>query len=175
MPQVGFGTALAAARRSGELRINPFGAFNFHLEIDGVIVGGFSEISGLDIETEVEHFREGGRNDFRYSFIKHSSHPDLVLSRGMSDTDQLYGWYVDVTQGKIRRKSGTIYLVDNVGAPITWWDFEDAVPVKWEGPSLNANSGAIATEKLSLAHHGLRRSRAAQAFSAIRGLTGGGL
>ena len=35
------------------------------------------------------------------------------------------------------------------------WAFEQAYPVKWIGPTLNAGSDSPATEQLELAHGGL--------------------
>lgn len=34
-------------------RIDPYGQFNFIIEIDGVLVGGFSEASGLTTDTNM--------------------------------------------------------------------------------------------------------------------------
>ena len=34
--------------------LNPYTAFNFLVEIQGLVVGGFSEVSGLQAETETE-------------------------------------------------------------------------------------------------------------------------
>ena len=168
MPVLGFSTAAAIAQRATGVRFDPFMAYNFHLEIDGLIVGGFEDISGLSISTSVKKYREGGRNDSELVFAEYTSFLDILLSRGMSDVDQLYGWYYDVTQGKVKRKSGTIYLLDDEGVPITWWDFTDAFPTKWEGPSLSAKNNAIATEKMTLVHEGLKRSETARMLSAFR-------
>ena len=69
-------------------------------------------------------------------------------------------------------KSGTIYLLDDSSVPITWWDFEDAFPTKWEGPSLSAKNNAIATERMTLVHQGLKRSETARLLSAFRTVIG---
>ncbi len=173
MPVIGFGTAAAIAKRVTGTRFDPFMAYNFHLEIDGLIVGGFQSISGLSMTTEVKKYQEGGRNDFDHQFPTRTTYPDLVLKRGMSDVDQLFGWYYDVTRGIVKRKSGTIYLLDDNSVPITWWDFEDAFPTKWEGPSLESGNTAIATESMTLVHQGLKRSETARLLSAFRTVLGG--
>ncbi|MEQ9363916.1 MAG: phage tail protein [Leptospirales bacterium] len=172
MPVIGFTNKAAIAGGRTGVRVDPYMAYNFHLEIDGLIVGGFEDVSGLSITTSVKKYREGGRNDSELVFAEYTSFPDLVLSRGLSDVDQLYGWYYDVTQGKVKRKSGTIYLLDDEGIPVTWWDFTDAFPVKWEGPALSAKTSAIATEKLTLVHEGLKRSETSRLLSAFRNVIG---
>ncbi len=168
MPVIGFGAAIGFAKRQTGARVDPFGAYNFHVEIDGMIVGGFSEVSGLSMETKIKRVREGGTNDFEHAFVEGTTSPDLLLKRGMSDVDALLGWYHDVIRGRIRRKNGTIYLQGKNGAVLTWWDFKEAIPFKWEGPALNAESGAIATESISLAHHGLTRGKQPQAAAVLR-------
>lgn len=173
MPVIGFGAGIALAKRVTGFRTDPFGAFNFHVEIDGLIVGGFSEVSGLSIETEVERKREGGVNDSEHVYFKSSKAADIQLKRGMADVDQLYGWYAEVAKGKIKRKNGTIYLLDNAGTPITWWDFFESFPIKWTGPTLNAESTAVATESITLVVQRIERSREARLAGTIRSVAGG--
>ena len=35
------------------------------------------------------------------------------------------------------------------------WEIREAMPVRWAGPELTADEGAVAIETLELAHHGL--------------------
>lgn len=39
---------------------DPYRAFNFLVEMDGLTAAGFSECSGLSTETDVIEYREGG-------------------------------------------------------------------------------------------------------------------
>src|SRR3972149_8630601 len=90
---------------------DPFGAFNFRVQIDGIFVGGFSEVSGLQIETEVYSFREGGMNDFEYKLPKFTKFSDITFKRGITDWE-LYNWYLEVISGTISRKNGSIILYE---------------------------------------------------------------
>lgn len=135
-------------------RKDPYGVFRFRVEIDGIIAGGFSEVSGLSVQTEVDSIREGGVNDFEYKLVKGTKYTDITLKRGLTDRE-LYKWYLDVIHGKIERKSGAIYLIDQEGNQAMDWYFFEAYPVKWEGSALNATSSTIASETLVLTHHGL--------------------
>jgi phage tail-like protein len=135
-------------------RSDPYGAFNFLVEIEGIIEGGFTEVSGLSIQTEYDTVKEGGNNSFEHKLPKGTKYTDITLKRGITDWE-LYDWYQDVINGKIERKSGSIYLIDSSGERVMEWDFLEAFPVKWDGPAFNAGSNAIATETLVLAHHGL--------------------
>ena len=48
----------------GTRPLPPYQTFNFAVEIEGLLVGGFTEVSGLESEVEVEEYREGGVNGF---------------------------------------------------------------------------------------------------------------
>ncbi|HUW66765.1 MAG TPA: phage tail protein [Candidatus Nanoarchaeia archaeon] len=139
------------------LRLDPYAAYNFIIEIEGIIAGGFSEVSGLKIETEVESIREGGANDVEYKLPKGTKYSNITLKRGITDFDLIWRWYDDVINGKIKRKNGLIVLYDQAGLALVIWGFVDAYPIMLDGPSLNATSNTIATQTLTLAHHGLKR------------------
>jgi phage tail-like protein len=170
MPVIGVNAAMTIAGRALGARLDPYGAYSFLVEIEGIIAGGFSELSGLDMSTEVESVREGGVNDYVHRLPKWTTQSDLVLKKGQTDLDLLWNWYADVVAGKVERKNGSIYLLDAQGIPAMWWDFSQAFPVKWSGPTLNAASGQVAFETLTLAHHGLSKSAISQALSAARGV-----
>lgn len=172
MPVIGVNAAMTLGGRAVGARLDPYGAFNFLVEIEGIIAGGFSELSGLDITTEVDSIREGGVNDYVHKLPKSSTQSDLVLKKGQTDLDLLWNWYADVVAGKVERKNGSIYLLDAQGIPAMWWDFTQAFPVKWSGPTLNATSGQVAFETLTLAHHGLSKSALSQGLSAVRSMLG---
>lgn len=135
-------------------REDPYSAFRFLVEIEGIIAGGFTDVSGLSIQTEVDSIREGGVNDFEYKLPRGTKYTDITLKRGLADWE-LYNWYKDVIHGKISRKSGAIYLLDHQGNQVMDWYFFEAYPVKWDVSSFNATSNTVASETLVLTHHGV--------------------
>ena len=137
-------------------RKDPFGKFNFVVEIDSLYAGGFQEVTGLGSEVEVSEYREGGVNGHIHKFagpIKYSS--NLVLKRGVTDVKALFQWYWDVMQGTVERKNVTVLLLDNEGQEQYRWVFEKAYPVKWVGPDFRSTASEAAVETLELAHCGL--------------------
>jgi phage tail-like protein len=138
------------------IRYDPYMSFNFLVEIDGLLTGGFTEVSGLESELELEEYAEGGMNKFTYQFPKRVKYPNLVLSYGLTDVDTMVDWYEDASKGKIKRKNGTIILLNRNRIPVMSWDFKKAYPVKWVGPELNASNGTeVAVEKIELVHQGI--------------------
>jgi phage tail-like protein len=143
----------------------PYQTFNFAVEIEGLLVGGFSAVSGLDSQVEVEEYREGGVNGFVHQLPVRTSYSNLVLSHGLTSVDTLWNWYYNTTQGMIQRRNGTIMLLDTRQLPVMWWNFRNALPVRWSGPTFTATSDEVAVESLELAHQGLTRPLLGQAIA----------
>jgi phage tail-like protein len=139
---------------------DPFHVFNFYVEVEGLLVAGFSECSGLQVETEVQEYAEGGLNDYMHHFRGRTKYPPLILKRGLTLNNQLWQWHQRVIEGNVERKNGTIYLRDTTQSPVVWWNFKKAFPVKWTGPELRANSSDVAIESIELIHQGLKFSSA---------------
>jgi phage tail-like protein len=136
------------------VRVDPYLSYRFLVEIDSTIVGGFSEISGLQAETQVEDYREGGVNDFVHKLTKETTYPNLILKRGITDSSVLWNWYRDVVSGTIERKNVYILLLDSEGQPTWTWNILDAHPIKWVGPELTADGNTVAFESIELVHKG---------------------
>ena len=136
---------------------DPYRGFRFRIEIDGITVGQFSEISGLQAETETEPYEEGGVNDFVHQLPKRTKYPHLTLKRGITDLDELWKWYQDVVSGKVKRKNGSVVLIDETGAEKWRWNFVQAYPVKWQGPDFRADNNAVAFETVELVHNGIKK------------------
>lgn len=137
------------------MRTRVVNVFRFHVELDGIIVGGFSEVSGLQVEIEMEEIQEGGVNDRVHHLPKRIKYPNLVFKRGISYSDELWKWVEYTVNGVIIKRNGTIILMNDEGEEICHWRFKEAYPIRWSGPDLNAMSGEIAMETLELVHQGL--------------------
>jgi phage tail-like protein len=147
------------------VRLDPYPSYNFWVEIEGLITGGFSECTGLQVETDVKYYEEGGLNDYKHSFRGRTNYPSLILTHGITLIDTLWRWHQDVLQGTAERKNGTIYLLNRARIPVLWWNFKGALPVKWTGPDLHAENSRVAVEKVELVHQGLSRPTAAGALA----------
>lgn len=135
---------------------DPYLALRFQVEIEGLIVGGFSEVSGLELELDTEEYVEGGLNDFVHALPKAVKSGRVVLQRGVTSSDTLWKWQSDVRSGAIRRHTVRILVLDERGQEARDWRCSDALPVKWSGPHLNASADGVAVERLELVHRGIR-------------------
>lgn len=173
MPILPINAVFAAGATQRGSRREPYMAFNFLVEVEGLLTGGFMEVSGLESEIQTEEYREGGVNDYVHHFPTRIRYPNLVLSHGLTDSNALWNWYDDAAKGNVRRKNGTIMLLDRQLLPVMWWNFKDAYPIRWVGPQLNAiDPSGFAIERLELVHHGLTKPAASLALSVARTAAG---
>ncbi len=156
MTILGMNAAFSAGTSLLGVRFDPYRNHNFLVEIDGLLTGGFTEVSGLESQIELESYAEGGVNGYVHQFPKRTTYPNLVLSHGLTDIDTLWRWYHDASTGKIKQKNGTIMLLNRQRLPVMWWNFKKAYPVKWVGPQFNANNATeVAVERVELVHQGI--------------------
>ncbi|MEO5724701.1 MAG: phage tail protein [Ilumatobacteraceae bacterium] len=137
----------------------------FLVEVDSVELGRFSEISGLQVDIDVEEFTEGGENGFVHKLPGRMTWPNLVLKRGITKEDVFMKWLHDSVGdgmtsrgGKSKRTTAAITLLGADGARLRSWSVSDAMPVRWTGPNFAAGSTDSAVEELEIAHHGFRVS-----------------
>ena len=134
----------------------PLPAFHFQVQWGGSNLG-FSEASGLTIETQVIEYRDGLSP--QYSPIKMPGIPkfsNITLKRGVANGDnEFYKWLATTSLNKVERRDITISLLNEDHEPVMTWKAVNCFPVKIEGPSLNSTGNEVAIETLELAHEGL--------------------
>ncbi len=123
----------------------------------GGIRMGFSEVSGLNIETSVVEYRDGNNKDNTPiklpGLLKYSN---IVLKRGIiSGDNEFFEWFKQTHFNQAERRDLTISLLDEDHSPTMVWRAKNAFPVKIQGPVLNAESGEVAIETLEVAHERL--------------------
>lgn len=133
---------------------DPYLAYNFVVEIEGLLAGGFAACSGLEVESEFFEYREGGVNDHAHQLWGPAKSPPLVLERGIASADALWAWYREVARGQLSRRNGTIHLMNRQRDIARSWNFRQALPRKWTGPQLRADSNMVAFEQVELVHRG---------------------
>jgi len=126
-------------------------------------VGAFQECSGLEVAMDTQEIKEGGRNDGVIQRVGRASYSPIVLKRGMFYTEgaavnsDLWKWIQNIVAGirPVPRYDGLIEIYGSTNDVVATWIFERGLPNKISGPSLNAQTGEIAIEELTIAHQGL--------------------
>ena len=154
------------ARRSKD----PYGGYRFAVTMGGVEAAGFAECTGLAAETKVLEYNEGGRNEATLKFPEATSYGNVTLKRGITASNELLAWHVEVTRGTFgkyprrdlnepfstdHRSNVSIELRNEKGTAVKRWSLVRPFPVKWLGPDLKASASEVAVETLELAHEGI--------------------
>jgi phage tail-like protein len=133
----------------------------FRLEIDGVALGAFTEVTGLSVQMEIEEIAEGGNNVSTIKVPGRLKWPNLVLKRGITDNNSLFEWLAKCSGDgyekeafKITKPSGTLFMLDSKQVMVRSWKFREAMPVRWTGPTFAASASALALEELEVSHGG---------------------
>jgi phage tail-like protein len=137
-------------------RNDPFGAFNFIVEIDGVAKAGFMEVSGLEVQIEAIQYREGSDKPLTVRKLPGlAKYSNIVLKRGLTQDRSLWDWIKKVLDGNVHRATVTIILLDDQRQGAVRWLVHEAWPCKYDGPSFNAKANEVAIESLEICHEGL--------------------
>jgi phage tail-like protein len=132
-----------------------FSNCRFYVQVGGLTQAVFTELSGLQIETEVFEYQEGGNNSYAHRLPGRSKVSNITLKRGITHNNELFKWCRDITVGKVDKRNVSVLMFDTEGNEIARWDFLKAFPVKWSGPQFQAEGRNTAIESLELAHEGL--------------------
>ena len=146
-----------------DVRLGDANTALFLFEVDGVDIGSFMEVSGLEVSVETQDVAEGGQNSFVHKLPGRMTWPNITLKGGITKQDALLKWLNEssgetfsANRNSLTRKSAAITLLDRAGKRLISWNFVDAFPVKWTGPSFASESAVAPTEQLEIAHHGVR-------------------
>ena len=139
-------------------RVDPYRSFNFLVEIDGITQAGFQECTGLDSQTASIDFRLGDDPMHVRKLTGLNTFSAISLKRGITDSDELWRWRQTVVDGKTERRNGSIVLLDEKGTEKMRWNFSNAWPSKWTGPSFNSTGNSIAVESLEIMHEEITRA-----------------
>jgi phage tail-like protein len=141
-------------------RRSPLVGYHFVLEVEGQVIGSFTECSGLGSEHEVTEARDGSDPD--QSVIKLPGRPkweNITLKRGFSKDKSLWDWrkkVIDPDPGGFRQ-NGSIVLYDRKNKEVARWNFQRAWPVKIAYVPPSADSNEIGVEELTIVHEYIER------------------
>jgi phage tail-like protein len=182
--------AVAGGIRSFEkfsgMRFDPAPSYLFFVELSGVIVGLFTEVSGIEQSRDTDKVEEGGVNNYVHHLPGRVTQSKIKLKRGLSISRALWDWMqqgrydfdvkrinFSIVQGAPGHNLATAIAgmagmgMDNIAftvlskgfGKVKHWDIVDAYPVKWQISDLSASSGnTVVIETLEVVHHGLSLS-----------------
>lgn len=134
----------------------PLPKFHFRVEWGGTRIG-FTEVTGLEVSTDVIEYRDGASPD--YSKIKMpgmQKFGNITLKRGIFKSDnEYYNWWNTHALNTIERRDITISLLNESHEPVVVWKIKNAWPVKVQSTDLKGDGNEVAVETIEIAHEGL--------------------
>lgn len=136
---------------------DPLAGFNFLLESGGLLRAGFSEITGLNSESDVIDYRNGDEdiNVRKISGLKKFGMVTLKSGVLASADQDMLAWRQSVENGDIQRQDISIVLMDERREEQVRYNLRNAWPSKWVGPDLKAGANEIAIQQLEICHEGV--------------------
>jgi phage tail-like protein len=138
-------------------RTEAHAAFRFAVQIEGITEAVFTECTLPTLEVEVHQQMEGGLNNAVHHLPGRVKAGKITLKRGISSSDKLLAWYMDIAQGKISssRRTVSVVMYDSLLEEVMRWNFESAFPSRWTGPSFVSGNSALAIETLELSYQSM--------------------
>ncbi len=136
--------------------IYPLVTYAFEVEWGGTKIG-FTEVSGLDFETEVVEYRHGASPEYtKVKMPGQQKYSNITLKRGTFASDnEFYDWWNTVKLNTIERRDITIKLLNEEREPVVIWKVRNAWPSKVQTTTLKADGSEVAVETMEIVHEGL--------------------
>jgi phage tail-like protein len=149
----------AAAQPAASAYVDPFRAFNFKMEVQGVTEGHFTEVDGLEAKVTPISYREAGNSQVVHFVPGRTEYGAITLRYGLTRSRELYDWFMTGIKGKVQRKNISIVLLDSDGTTeVLRWNMVNAWVTQWRGALLDAQSQEVAIESLTLVCETLERA-----------------
>lgn len=136
--------------------VYPLPKFHFLVEWGGQSIS-FSEVSGLDVETEVIEFRHGASPEYsKQKMPGLQKFSNVTLKRGVFKSDgDYFDWYNTIKMNTIERRDVMVSLLNEEHEPVVIWKIKSAWPIKIQSTDLKADANEMAIETIELVHEGL--------------------
>lgn len=134
----------------------PLPKFHFQVEWGGANIG-FTEVSGLDVETEMIEYRHGASPEyFKTRMPGMQKFSNITMKRGTFNSDnEFYQWWNTVSLNTIERRDLTISLLNESHEPVIVWKVKNAWPTKVQSTDLKSDGNEVAIETIEIVHEGL--------------------
>lgn len=134
----------------------PLSKFHFRVEWGGTNIG-FTEVSGMTVETEMIEYRQGASPEYHKTRMPGMQKlSNITLKRGtFANDNEFYNWWNTVSLNTIERRDITISLLNEAHEPVVVWKVKNAWPIKVQTTDLKSDANEVAIETMELVHEGL--------------------
>jgi phage tail-like protein len=133
----------------------------------------FQEVSGLEVDMEMEQIKEGGQNRFTHSLPVRNRYTDITLKRGMFIGSGITLWCKNAIENFVFQPTNVLISLLNADhLPLQSWYVVNAIPKKWQVTSFNAQENSVAIESLVLSYNYFTSIGVESLFGAAASLSG---
>jgi phage tail-like protein len=134
--------------------VDPLASYSFGVEITGVTIAQFKEVSGLGVSIGVIENRSNqvGGHGVLQKMPGSVKYDDIHLSRGKVADPAFWEWIKTVQDGKIdqARKDGSIILFDVMHGEVTRFNFFNGWPSRVDIGKLSAGADSVLLESVTI-------------------------
>ena len=138
-------------------------AQRFKIEIDGVSIASFQEVSGITSEIEVVELKANDMlgKPILKKMIGATKPPTITLKRAADVSMDLWNWHKAALDGALigARKNGSIVQYDFGFTEVARYNFYDAWVSKFEATGMKAGDNAPAVESVTIVCEKLVREK----------------
>jgi phage tail-like protein len=141
------------------LQDDALAGYTFKIEIEGVAIAQFKEVSGLSTEVTVIEHRANTLAGL--PVIKKlpgaTKWGDISLKRGKTEDKSFWEWIKKVQDGDVdgARKNGSVVLFDYSRGEVARYNFTNGWPSKVNIGTLSASGNDILVEDCTIVHEGI--------------------
>ncbi|MDB5137804.1 MAG: conserved hypothetical phage tail region protein [Mucilaginibacter sp.] len=136
----------------------------------------FQEVTGLTVDVDMDTYNEGGENRFVHRLPSRSRYSDLVLKRGMTIASGVTAWCQDSIENfNYQPINMLVSLLDEQHLPVSSWYVVNAIPMRYDISTFNAEQSEIVIESMTLRYEYYKSMNVSSAASAVIGVVANAL
>ena len=139
----------------------PIPKFHFMVEWGPDTKIGFTEVTGLTMESEVIEYRDGSSPEYhKIKMPGMQKFGNITLKRGtFADDIDFHEWMDTISMNTVKRRDVTVKLLNEKHEPVLTWQILNAWPVKVQSSDLKSDGNEVAIETMEIAHEGIKISK----------------
>ena len=135
----------------------PLPSFSFQVTWGKTSSLAFTEVSGLDTETQpIEYRHSNSKNYYPIKMPGLAKFSNVTFKKGVFVNDNTFwDWYNLITMNTYERVPVVIQLLDEKQGVTMTWSLTNAWPTKITAPSLKSDGNEVAIETIEVCHEKL--------------------
>ncbi len=139
--------------------MEPFRAYHFKLEIQGIEAGLFTECTGIGARVETIPYRSGGEGQRVHKLVGNVDYDPVILRYGLTAHRALWDWMKDSLRGVVeRRPLSLIYLQPDGVTEQARYNLFEAWPSRWRAAPLDAMERQVAIAEIEVEYEYMEQS-----------------